>query len=64
MHVGAAGMSQQSWGGGMAEGVDLGTGLPYGPRALLIYSSPSIDLVKRLHSPRMIGERPNKERDG
>jgi hypothetical protein len=62
MHVGAAGMSQQSW-GGMAERVDLGTGLPYGPRALLIYSSPSIDLVKRLHSPRMIGERLNKERD-
>ena len=48
MHLGAAEMSEKSW-GGRAGGVDLGTDLPYGCRALPMYSSPSIDLVQRFY---------------
>ena len=62
MHLGAAEMSQQSW-EGRAEGVDLGIDLPYGCRTLLMYSSPSIDLVQRLHGPRVTADSLSEERE-
>ena len=62
MHLGAAEMSQQSW-GGRAGGVDLGTDLPYGCRALIMYSSSSIDLVKRFHSPSVTADSLSEERE-
>jgi hypothetical protein len=55
MHLEAAGLGQQSW-GGRAGGVDLGTDSPYGSRAHLMYSSPSIDLVQRFHSLRVTAD--------
>jgi hypothetical protein len=61
VHLGAARMGQQSW-GGRAGGVDLGTDLPCGSRELLMYSSPSIDLVQRFHSPRVTADRLSEER--
>jgi hypothetical protein len=62
VHLGAAEMSQQSW-EGRAGGVDLGTDLPYGCRALPMYSSPSIDLVQRFHRPRVTADSLSKERE-
>jgi hypothetical protein len=62
MHLGEAGMDQQSW-GGRAGGVDLGTDLPDDTRALLMYVSPSIDLVERLHSLRMPADKLSEERE-
>jgi hypothetical protein len=52
MHLGSAGMGQQSW-GGRAGGVYLSTDLPDDTMALLMYVSPSTDLVERLYSFRM-----------
>ena len=46
-----------------AGGVDLGTDLLYGSRALLMYSGPSIDLVQRFHSPRVTADRLSEERE-
>ena len=60
MHLGAAEMSQQSW-EGRAGGVDLGTDLPDNIRALLMYVSPSIDMVERFHSLRIPGDRLSEE---
>ena len=55
-------MGQQSW-GGRPGGVDLGTDLPDDPRTLLMHVSPSIDLVERLHSLRIPGDRLSEERE-
>ena len=62
MHLGAAEMSEQSWGGRAGE-VDLGTDLPYGCRALPMYSSPSIDLIQRFHSPRVTADSLGEDRE-
>jgi hypothetical protein len=62
VHLRAAEMSKQSWGGRIG-GVDLGTDLPYGCRALLMYLSPSIDLVQRFHSLRVISDSLSEERE-
>jgi len=44
MHLGAAGMGQQSL-GGRSGGLDLGTDLPDDLRTLLMNASPPIDLL-------------------
>jgi hypothetical protein len=44
-------------------GVDLDTDLPDDTRALLMYVSPSIDLVERLHSLRMPADKLSEERE-
>lgn len=62
MHLESAGMGQQTW-GGRPGGVVLGTDLPDDPRTLLMHVSPSIDLVERLHSLRMPGDRLSEERE-
>ena len=62
MHLEAAGMGQQSW-GGRPGGVDLRTDLPEDPRTLLMHVSPYMDLVERLHSFRMPGDRLSEERE-
>jgi hypothetical protein len=50
-------------GGGRAGGVDLGTDLPDDTRALLMYVSPSIDSVERLHSLRIPADKLSEERE-
>ena len=60
MHLGAAGLVQQSW-GSRPGGVDLGTDLPGDPRTLIMYVSCSIDMVERLHSLRMPADRLSEE---
>ena len=57
---------KQEWiskAGGRAGGVDLGTDLPDNTRALLMYVSPSIDLVGRFHSLRMPADTLSEERE-
>jgi hypothetical protein len=61
VHLGAARMGEQSW-GGKVEGVDLSTDLPYGSRALPMYSSHSIDSVQRFHSPRVTADSLSEDR--
>ena len=41
--------------------MDLGTVLPDNIRALLMYVSPSIDMVERFHSLRIPGDRLSEE---
>ena len=62
MHLGVAGIDQQSW-GDRTGGVDLGTDLPDDTRALLMYVSPSIDLVERLHSLIIPADKLSEERE-
>jgi hypothetical protein len=61
MHLGEAGMDQQSW--GVGQEVDMGTDLPDDTRALLMYGSPSIDLVERIPSLRMPADKLSEERE-
>jgi hypothetical protein len=62
MHLGSAGMGQQSW-EGRAGGVDLSTDLPDDTRALLVHVTPSIDSVERIYSLIMPAERLSQERE-
>jgi len=62
VHLGAALMDQQSWGGRAGE-VDLGTDLPCYFRTILMYVGPSIDLVERLHGLRMPADGLREERE-
>ena len=43
--------------------MDLGTDLPDDTRALLMYVSPSIDSVERLHSLRIPADKLSEERE-
>jgi len=56
MHLRAAGMGQQSW-GGRPGGMDLSTDSPDDTNTLLMHVSPSIDIAEGFHGLRIPADR-------